>query len=153
MRKKNIIAAAVLIVIAIIYGGFTAFLPVRTLPNTPDPSFFPWINTALILGLSICLLVQGLRQPVTDPIPGDSTRRRTVIWAMGAFVIYLAAMPTLGFILATAPFFAVMMVLFGEHRPALVSAGAICMTVVLYVLFKHGFGVFLPRGLLTGLIT
>jgi hypothetical protein len=153
MRKKNIIAAAVLIVFAIIYGGLTLFLPVRTLPNTPDPSFFPWINTVFILVLSICLLVQGLRQPVTTPLPDDGTRRRMGIWAMGAFVIYLAVMPNLGFILATAPFFAVMMVLYGEHRLARVSAGAICATVVLYVLFRHGFGVFLPRGLLAGIIT
>jgi hypothetical protein len=153
MRKKNIIAAVVLIIFTLIYGGFTAFLPVRTLPNTPDPSFFPWVNTAIILVLSICLLVQGIKQPATISPSQDGTRRRMIIWAMGAFVIYLAAMPSLGFILATVPFFAVMMVLFGEHRPALVSIGAICMTGVLYVLFRHGFGIFLPRGLLSGIIT
>lgn len=152
MRRKHIIAAAVLIGVAIIYGGLTAYLPVRSLPNTPGPSFFPWVNTVIILALSIWLLVHGLKQPVSKRSLGEPSRRRCAIAALGAFVIYLAAMPGLGFILSTAPFFAVMMVLFGERRPVWVMSGAIGVTIVLYVLFRHGFGVFLPRGLLTGII-
>ena len=153
MRQKNIIAAIVLIIFALVYGGFTAYLPVRTLPNTPDPSFFPWINTIAILALSICLLVQGLKQPVDTLIPENGQRRRKAAWAMGVFVFYLAALPSLGFILASMPFFAIMMVLYGEHRPAWVGGGAVGATIILYVLFRHGFGVFLPRGLLMGVIT
>jgi len=61
--------------------------------------------------------------------------------------------PGRGFILATAPFFAVMMVLFGERRPIWVGGGAVCTTVLLYALFRYGFGVFLPRGLLAGIVT
>jgi len=153
MRKKNIIAATVLIAIALIYGGFTALLPVRTLPNTPDPSFFPWINTMSILVLSVCLLVQGLRQQITTPTPIDNTHRRLAIWVMGGFVLYLVVMPSLGFILATVPFFAFMMVLYGERRALLVSGAAVAMTFVLYAVFRHGFGIYLPRGLLTGIIS
>ena len=150
MRQKNAIAAVVLIIFAVIYGGFTTYLPVRTLPNTPDPSFFPWINTTIIFVLSICLLIQGLRQPVTKPKPDGNKRRRLGVWAMGVFIIYLTAMPSLGFILATTPFFAVMMILFGEHRIAWIVGGSSITTIVLYVLFRYGFGIFLPRGLLTG---
>jgi putative tricarboxylic transport membrane protein len=152
MRRKNIIAAIVLIVFATIYGGLTAYLPVRTLPHTPDPSFFPWINTAIILALSVGLLVQGLRLPASGPSQGGGGRQRRAVWTLGAFVIYLAAMPGLGFVLATIPFFAVMMVLFGERRPVRVGAGAVCATIFLYVLFRHGFGIFLPRGLLAGIV-
>jgi putative tricarboxylic transport membrane protein len=153
MRRKNIIAAVVLIVFAILYGVLTANLPVRTLPNTPDPSFFPWINTAVLLVLSVWLLVQGLRRPVTERAADGTGRNRRAVWALGAFVAYVAAMPGLGFILATAPFFAVMMVLFGERRPIWVGGGAVCTTVLLYALFRYGFGVFLPRGLLAGIVT
>lgn len=153
MRRKNIIAAVVLIACAILYGVLTANLPVRSLPNTPDPSFFPWINTVIILALSVWLLARGLKQPATERAPDETGRRRGAVWALGAFVAYLAVMPGLGFILATAPFFAVMMVLFGERRPFWVGGGAVCATVLLYVLFRHGFGVFLPRGLLAGIVT
>lgn len=152
MRRKNIIAAMVLIVFAASYGVLTAGLPVRTLPNTPDPSFFPWINMAIILILSLCLLFQSRRRfKEMAPTP-DTEERNRIITAMGIFIIYLATMPTLGFIMATAPFFAAMMVLFGERRPVYVGTGTITITAALYLLFRHGFGVFLPRGLLAGFV-
>ena len=152
MRRKNSIAAIVLIVFAASYCVLTAGLPVRTLPNTPDPSFFPWINMATILILSVWLLVRSLRRPKETALDRDTPERNRIITAMGVFVIYLATMPTLGFILATLPFFAAMMVLFGERRPIYVGTGTIAVTAALYLLFRHGFGVFLPRGLLTGIV-
>jgi len=153
MRQKNIIAAAVLIVLIVIYGIMTAFLPVRTLPNTPDPSFFPWINTVVILVLSVWLLLRGLGQPHSDPVRGNFGGRKRALGAMGSFLVYLVALPGLGFVLATVPFFAVMMTLFGERRPFQVTCGAVGMTFALYLLFRHAFGIFLPRGLLAGVIT
>ena len=152
MRRKNIIAAVVLIACAILYGVLTANLPTRTLPHTPDPSFFPWINTVIILVLSVWLLVWELRRPAPEPTPTGTGRNRRAVWALAAFVGYLAVMPGLGFILATAPFFAVMMVLFGERRPMWVGGGAVGTTVLLYALFRYGFGVILPRGLLAGIV-
>jgi hypothetical protein len=61
-------------------------------------------------------------------------------------------LPTLGFILATLPLFAALMVLYGERRPLVVLVGAVVMTAVLYGLFRHGFNIFLPRGLLAGIV-
>ncbi len=152
MRRRNIIAAVVLIVCALLYGALTAQLPTRTLPNTPDPSFFPWINTAIILALSVLLLARSLWWPAPERVKSGTGQHRRATWALAAYVAYLLAMPGLGFVLATAPFFAVMMVLFGERRPFWVGGGAVCATVLLYVLFRHGFGVFLPRGLLAGIV-
>jgi putative tricarboxylic transport membrane protein len=154
MRRKNIIAAVVLIACAILYGVLTANLPTRTLPNTPDPSCFPRINTVIILALSVWLLVQALRRPAPAPTPSPTGtgRNHRAVWALAAFVGYLAVMPGLGFILATAPFFAVMMVLFGERRPMWVGGGAVGTTVLLHALFRYGFGVILPRGLLAGIV-
>ncbi len=153
MRRRNIIAAVVLIACALLYGALTAQLPTRTLPNTPDPSFFPWINTAIILALSVLLLARSLWWPAPERVKSGTGQYRRAAWALAAFVAYLSTMPGLGFILATAPFFAVMMVLFGERRPVWVGGGAVGATVLLYVLFRHGFGVFLPRGRLAGIVT
>ena len=152
MRRKNIIAAVILIALALVYGALTSQLPVRTLPNTPDPSFFPWINTVIILALSLWLLVRGLRQPPGGARAPENSRRNRAVWALAAFVAYLAVLPGLGFLVATAPFFALMMVFYGERRPLWIGGGALCATVLLYVLFRHGFGVFLPRGLLAGIV-
>ena len=158
MRHRNIIAAVVLLVIALGYGALTTQLPIRSLPDTPGPPFFPWVNTAILLALSLSLLVQGLRGTATEDsgqtiAPSDRVQRRLAVWALGAFVAYLVVLPGLGFLLATAPFFAVLMVLFGEKRRLWVAIGSIAMTTFLYLLFRHGFSVFLPRGILPDLVS
>jgi len=157
MRRRNIIAAVALIVLSLGYGALTTQLPIRSLPDTPGPPFFPWVNTVVLLALSLGLLVQGLRGTAADdsgpPVTSsNAVQRRLAIWALGAFVAYLVVLPGLGFLLATAPFFAVLMVLFGEKRWLWVVLGSIGMTTFLYVLFRHGFAVFLPRGILPDLI-
>ncbi len=152
MRRKNIIAAIVLMAFAVVYGGLTAFLPVRTLPNTPDSAFFPWIITVIIAALSFWLLVRGLKQEPTEPRSEEKPDRRLAVWALGVFAVYLALMPKLGFILATLPFFAIMMFLYGERRAVWIGVGTVSATFLMYVLFRHGFGVFLPRGLLAGIV-
>lgn len=155
MRRRNIIAAAALLVLTIGYGALTSQLPWRSLPDTPGPPFFPWVNTAILLALSVGLLLQGLlgksQEGVEQPSM-DTAQRRQTVWALGAFVVYLVILPGLGFLVATVPFFAVLMVLFGEKRWLWVAVGSIGMTVFLYVLFRHGFSVFLPRGVLPDLI-
>lgn len=158
MRRRNIIAAVALIVFSLIYGALTTQLPVRSLPNTPGPPFFPWVNTAILLALSIGLLVQGLRgtnsgdNDSQPPAAATASQRRLAAWALGAFVVYLIALPGLGFLLATTPFFAALMVLFGERRWLWVVIGSVATTTILYILFRHGFSVFLPRGILPDLI-
>ena len=156
MRRRNIIAAVVLIVCGLGYGVLTSQLPVRSLPNTPGPPFFPWINTAVLFALSLGLLVQGFMTSSHQDngqrlMSGTAAQRWRAAWALGAFVAYLAFLPGLGFLLATAPFFAVLMVLYGEKRWLWVAIGSIAMTISLYVLFRHGFNVFLPRGVLPDL--
>ncbi|MEM7462123.1 MAG: tripartite tricarboxylate transporter TctB family protein [Pseudomonadota bacterium] len=153
MRNKNISAAIVLIIFGIFYGFLTANLPDRSLPNTPSPAFFPWIITGVILVLSVWLLVRGLRQPKAESEPIDMAKLRLAATAMVFFLLYLVIMPVLGFVLATLPFFAAMMVLYGEKRPIWIGSGAVGVTAVLYIVFRHGFGVFLPQGLLRGIIT
>lgn len=151
MRRRNIIAALVLLALGVGYGILTSQLPTRSLPDTPGPPFFPWINTIVILALSATLLVQGL-VGADGPVPAAAAGRGRAVWALGVFIVYLLILPGFGFILATAPFFAALMVLFGETRALRVALGAIAATAVLYLVFRHGFGVFLPTGVLKGIV-
>ncbi|NNE84011.1 MAG: tripartite tricarboxylate transporter TctB family protein [Alphaproteobacteria bacterium] len=160
MRRRNIIAALVLLAFALVYGALTTQLPIRSLPDTPGPPFFPWINTAILLALSLGLLAQGIwaktpddGSPEATPDGAtEATERWRAVWALGAFLAYLLVLPGLGFLLATIPFFAALMVLFGEKRWLWVAIGSIGISVALYVLFRHGFDVFLPRGVLPDLL-
>ncbi|MBT3768168.1 MAG: tripartite tricarboxylate transporter TctB family protein [Rhodospirillaceae bacterium] len=152
MRRKNIIAGVVLIFISLWYGYLTSELPVRTLPNTPDPSFFPWINTIILLLLSVSLLVQGLFFTEEGESKIDPVARRLVITSLALFFGYLLILPPLGFVVASIPFFAAMMVLFEERRPIWVASSSIAVTVVLFSVFRYGFGVLLPLGVMDGLV-
>lgn len=145
-----------LIVCSLAYGYFAWGLPVRSLPNTPGPSFFPLLVTVVLLALSATLLVQGLLAPNDGEMPTEETPKRFCIrktlLALSVLLLYIAVLPTLGFILSTLPLFAALMVLYGERRPLVVLVGTVVMTIVLYGLFRHGFNIFLPRGLLAGIV-
>lgn len=147
MARRNLIAACVLLAFSLIYGVLTAGLPERTLPNTPGPAFLPWFITGGLVVLSAALLIQALRGPgdtaraAPSPIPSRG-------WlALGVFVVYLALVPWLGFLTASVPFFAVLTLLYGQRKPWLVALTAVMVPVLLFVLFRYGFQMLLPRGL------
>ena len=153
MSFRNVTAAAVLLAVTVIYAYLTSQLPARTLPNTPDPSFFPWINTVLALVLSGALLYQGLFLKQNKHSLEKVTKSSSAYLALAIFLVFLIALPYLGFILAAVPFVAVFMWFYGEQRKKVLITGALIIPVFLYLLFRHGFGVMLPRGLLAGLIS
>ncbi len=151
MRKRNIIAGLFLTVLGLTYGYLTTGLPERSLPNMPGPSFFPWIITFCLLVLSVSLLVQGLRMAADDPIskPGpekpDGGSLPAFIF-LGVFAVYLALLPFLGFLLASIPFFAVLMALYGETRKLWIASLSLGCPVFLFLLFRDVFNIPLPRG-------
>ena len=150
MKQRDIVAACVLLVIVVGYGYQTALLPARTLPNTPDPSFFPWINTILLGVLSFALLIQGILRPTKKGVMQVELASRTVIVALGLILLYLVAIPYFGFVLSSVPFFALFMVLHGERRKLWLLIGAAGIPIFLYYLFRHVFSVPLPRGMFLG---
>jgi len=153
MRLKNIVAALVLIALGAGYGFLTTGLPTRSLPNAPDPSFFPWIITGSLLLLSAILLAQGLAAPHKardNAVPAPPLRAPTVL--LVAFAVYVALLSFAGFLVASVPFFAVFMVLYGERRWIAIGAASLVIPVILVLLFRHVLQVPLPTGVLAGWI-
>lgn len=153
MKQRNIVAAVALILLSMAYGYMTSKLPIRTLPDTPDPAFMPWINTILLCGLGVLLLWQALGKTETD----DADRPGTVINArtgafLAVFVGYIALLPVLGFVLASIPFFAIVMMLFGERRRSWILIGSVAGPLLMFAIFRHGFDIVLPRGALGSLL-
>lgn len=145
MSRRNSAAGIVLLVFAFGYGYQTSRLPTRTLPNTPDPSFFPWLLTAALLILATALLVQGLR---TTQASSSVSERRFLLYpasALAVFFVYLLALPLLGFVAASIPFFTLLMLLAGERRLRWLLPTAICIPLGLYLLFNQVFQIPLPR--------
>ena len=152
MKRRNIAAACVLLAVAVGYGYQTALLPARTLPNTPDPSFFPWINTIMLGVLSFALLIQAVLRPNDEGVMGAQQASVPVITALVLILLYVVAMPFLGFVLSSVPLFALFMVLHNERRKLWLLIGAVGIPIFLFNLFKHLFGVPLPRGIFLGLL-
>jgi len=153
MRLKNIVAALVLIALGAGYGYLTAGLPTRSLPNAPDPSFFPWVITGCLLLLSAILLVQGLTAPRRardDAVPALPLRAPIVFLVV--FAAYVSLLSFAGFLVASVPFFAVLMVLYGERRWIAIGAASLLVPVIMALLFRHVLQVPLPAGVLAGWI-
>jgi putative tricarboxylic transport membrane protein len=153
MSRKNVAAALILLALGVAYGYLTAGLPKRSLPDTPDPSFFPWILTACLVVLSTALLLQGLRgrrNARDDPGAAGGLRAPTAFLTL--FVLYAAALPSLGFVIASVPFLAALMWLYGERRWGWIGAFSVALPVLLALAFRNGLQIPLPTGVLAGLL-
>ena len=153
MKQRNIVAAVALILLSMAYGYLTTKLPIRTLPDTPDPAFMPWINTILLCGLGVLLMWRAFVTAEADSAdqPGSEINARTGAF-LAVFIGYVVLLPMLGFVAASIPFFAIVMMLFGERRRSWILIGSVAGPLLMFAIFRHGFDVVLPRGILGSLL-
>ncbi len=149
MAGRNVAAALGLLAFGAWYAWLSAGLPERHMPNTPGPSFFPLIIVALLIGLSLALLIKGIAD-LRAGRQADSPARLApgALSALAAFFVYLGALPYVGFVVSSVIFFAVLMVLYGGRKPLLIGVAATLVPVGLFVIFRHGFQIVLPHGVL-----
>tara|TARA_B100000315_G_scaffold260594_1_gene323284 strand:+ start:5402 stop:5875 length:474 start_codon:yes stop_codon:yes gene_type:complete len=153
MRTRNLIAAIILLLLCAGYAYLTANLPTRAIENTTQPSFFPWVVTVCMAVLSLALLAQGLLPLVSQQAPkAFDVPAKRLIYGLILSVAYFILLPTLGFLAANIPFFAGLMYLYGERRPLLIAAGSILISLVIFYLFREGFQILLPSGILQGVM-
>jgi len=148
MPLKNVIISMIVLLIGSCYLYFSLQLPIRSIQNVPGPSFFPLIISVIVLFLAAALLINGiinLRNEQPDQPQPAAARRvfATLFW----FVLYLIALPYVGFLIASIPFFAGLMLLCEQKKPLTVAVGSVAIPVFLYFLFRQGFNILLPAGL------
>jgi hypothetical protein len=97
-------------------------------------------------------LVQGLFFTEQGERSFDAVAARLIAISLALFFVYLLILPSLGFVVASIPFFAALMMLFEERRPVWVASSSIAVTVLLFSAFRYGFGVLLPLGVMEGLL-
>ena len=147
ITRRDAIAGAILLVFGLSYGLMTGALPNRSLPNTPGPAFFPWLITVGLIVLSVALLVQSL---IND---GDDARHEISdgflsrwLVALTLFFVYLILLPYSGFLVASVPFFAALMWLYGERNRLVLALASVVIPVGLFYIFRLGFQILLPTG-------
>lgn len=151
MHGRNLIAGLVLCAVAGTYAYLIGTIPDRSLPNTPGPTFMPWLIALAMGALSLALVVQGSmglrsargsdRSEAIEGLDGKT------IALLGAMVAYVIAIPLVGFLIASMIFFAVAMVLFGARNPIVVACASIVVPIALQFLFRNAFSIILPAGL------
>ncbi len=147
MPLKNVIISMIMLLIGSSYLYFSLQLPVRSIGNVPGPSFFPLVISAIVLFLAAALLVNGIVNLRNEqPQEAEPAVPKRVISTLVWFVLYLIALPYVGFLVASVPFFAGLMMLCEQKKLVPVAIGSILIPVFLYFLFRQGFNILLPAG-------
>ena len=149
MRKRNLIAGVVMLLVCAGYAYLTANLPTRAIENSTQPSFFPWVIVIFLTGLTFLLLIQVAasgKQPNIERKNQVPVRR--LIYGLLLSLAYLFALPKLGFVAANIPLFGGLMYLYGERRPLWIGLGSIIISVIVFLVFRQIFQIILPVGIL-----
>ena len=164
MRTELAIAAFLVtfgVVVVVLARGIAP--GVRTDPL--GPAAFP---TALGAGIGLCGFLLGIATlvfrgrpgragPLSDADPDEATEGgpfspSRLVGAMVTTAAYLAAFEPLGYLLATPPYVAAIMLIHGgAGRRALLMA-PILTTVALYATFRFGLLIPVPGGILEGVL-
>ena len=116
-----------------------------TATGGPGARFLPILLAVIVIVLGAVL---ALRPPASEgpaePLAPDGSRR--AMWTLGAILGYVLAFERLGFLLATVPFLAILLLVYGERRWPVVLAVALGATGATYALFAMWLGVPLPPG-------
>jgi len=154
MVGRDGIAALVILVASGVLFALTFGLHAN--PLVPiGPAFYPRIVLGVTAALAVLLLVVDVvaqrRHPAARPEPAaEPLNYRLVLVAFVVFGLYVAALPHLGFRIATLAFVVAFQAVLDPPRTArhwiVVLAIAAATTVVTYFVFERYLSVLLPRG-------
>ena len=150
-KKKEVVIGAAMLATGLIYLFLTANLPRKAFI---DAAFVPYLLAAgmCILGVLQLLAAWG-QAPREDAAAAEAgPDYLTVGKTLGLIVGYIAVLQWLGFPIATVAYFYLQFLVLTPHDHR-VSHGrylliALCAAVFIYVVFRHGFDLLLPAGLL-----
>jgi hypothetical protein len=153
MRMRNLIASFFLLLFCAGYAYLTANLATRAIENTTQPSFFPWVITSCLTILSLCLLIQAFIPNSNQRVPkaSDIPLKRLIL-ALILSIIYLALLPTLGFVGANILLFSGLMYLYGERGFIKNLTSSSLISIIIFYIFREIFQIRLPAGILESIL-
>ena len=137
--------------ISLVCGGFLLLLGALALIEAlrlRDDWMGARLMPALVGATLVLLGVAHSRLPATAAAWPDAAGLRRVAGMVGLLVLYIALMPTLGFLLATTLFALPLVRTLGTWSWPTTIATTLAIAVSSHVVFKHWLGMPLPWGLL-----
>lgn len=155
MIGRDGIAALVILAVSAVLFALTLGLPTSAFVPI-GPGFYPRIVLGVAAALALALFVSDVAMQRRGRERQPAVRRNygRVALLFGIFGLYVAALPTLGFRVATLFFVTLAQVALdpprGRRRWLVVLAVALGTTVLTYFVFERYLSVLLPRGRWTG---
>ena len=160
-RYRDLIVGIVLLTVSVIYYWLSLSIP-EAAATQMGPTFVPQVIAGLTFVLSIILVLNSLQTLRTQPADateaeephGEEVRYVPVVLTGILLVIYVVVLERVGFVLATAVYlFLQFNVAAPKTRKALkyqayYLVGSIAAAFVINYLFRDGFDVMLPQGML-----
>ena len=115
--------------------------------GAPSPRIIPGICLLVILICSIVLIIESLVFKKEKIVEFDWNNEKPAILLLAIICIYVFLIIKIGFILASAITFTVVLLYCGERKP-FIYIFTIALAVGIYFLFTMVFHVFLPAGIL-----
>lgn len=115
--------------------------------GAPSPRIIPMICTILMLVFSVVLIIQSLVFKKEKVVEFDWQKEKPAIILILALCVYVALIITIGYVLASAIIFCLILFYCGE-RKWYMFVYTIVAAVLIYFLFKKVFLINLPSGLL-----
>ena len=149
MGKTEITIGVCLLILSIVFYALTYQFPAQTLAFSPK--IFPRFVSVCLFIISAVLVIQGItavRKSSWEKNPELTTDRGFLIRLFLGILIgyaYTRLLPLTGYVVATPPFIAGIMLVFNEKRWLKIAATSIITTTMLYILFRMIFRVPLPR--------
>jgi len=133
---RDVASGSVLVVLAAVY-----FLGARALPSgqgEPGPVFFPYLWSAILLGLALVIIARGFRE--RQSFDGALVRPAGLIVLT---ILYAFLFTPIGFLVSTLLYTAGIVLLLGK-RGWLAIVIPVATTAFIYAAFVLGLGVALP---------
>ena len=144
------------LVTGIVMGLFSAFMLI-VMPQqvrvpafdsgAPSPRIIPGICLVVTLLCSVILIVESLVFKKEKIVEFDWSKEKPAVLLILALCVYVFLIIRIGFVLASAVIFSLILFYCGERKP-FIYIFSIAMAVGIYFLFSKVFHVSLPAGIL-----
>ena len=148
MKIRDFIGALFFLLLALLSLEEARRLPVGTW-KSPAPGFFPLVLSFLLLVLAAFLLWSALAKPGKEasrvPFFASSAGKKRVWLTVSALLFFNLSLETLGFLLTSFIFLALLIRVLSSQKWVVVLGGSFLFSFSLYVLFDLLFKLPLPR--------
>jgi hypothetical protein len=121
--------------------------PPLTVPTKPGPFFFPTVAAILLGGLSLALLINGVRQKAPEGKGQGKTMMGRVVWIILWCAIYAFTIERLGYLLSTGVVTFALLWYFNRRQWIFNLVMSVGIPVSIFILFDTLLKQSLPRGI------